>query len=299
MDDPGSSVSSALTERAIRKELRSAALQHPATILPLAIAVLSLFHLVGISPFSGQASWAIIPLVVAGIGAAGSFSWIYSIRHDVEYAKKVQEIMAVQSRESREVEEAELRQLRDTLRTGFSDVTSATGLRALADLVLEYEQLQLALDQPVANASLSLARLPGLSEETYRQGLNVLAKGLQLNRTIHTSNKGRLRAEIVDLQKEIETLRKDDSQARRVEILEGTVANRQERLELLNQQQLRVDELFYQCDRCEASLARTRIEVAALQAGTSETSVNAVVEPLQRTIDQAKDVQEEMKKLGF
>ena len=58
MDAPGTFVASRLTERVIRKELRSAALQHPATILPLAIGALSLFHLVGISPFLGQALWA-------------------------------------------------------------------------------------------------------------------------------------------------------------------------------------------------------------------------------------------------
>ena len=40
-----------LSEESIRKELRSEALQHPATMIPLALAGLSLIHLMGISPF--------------------------------------------------------------------------------------------------------------------------------------------------------------------------------------------------------------------------------------------------------
>ncbi len=68
---------------------------------------------------------------------------------------------------------------------------------------------------------------------------------------------------------------------------------------MINQQQYQADELLFQCSRCEASLSRTRIELASLQAGSSETSVSAVTESLQRTIDQAKEVQAELKKLGY
>ena len=47
------------------------------------------------------------------------------------------------------------------------------------------------------------------------------------------------------------------------------------------------------------SLSRTRIELVGLQAGGSETSVNAVTETLQNTITRAKEVQEELKQLGY
>lgn len=297
-DTAGLQTSSAedLTEASIRKALRSGALQHPATLLPFALAVLALADLliIGFSVF-----WAVVVLIAALLGAGVSFFWIYSFRHDVEYAKRVQEIMAIQGQESREVREAELQQLRDTLRTGFSSTNSEPELKALMNLVYEYEQLQLVLDRQDEKGSMSVAHIPGLAEETYRQGLNVLANELQLSRTIHTSNKARLEGEIVEIGKEIESLRADPKQARRIKIREETVASHRQRLEMINQQQYRVDELLYQCDRCEASLSRTRIELAALQAGGSETSVSAVTETLQRTIDQAREVQEELKRLGF
>ena len=119
-----------LSEASIRKELRSLALQHPATLIPFAIAALCVFFLlIGIIP----SVLAIIVLIVAVLVAVGSFVWIYSIRHDNEYAKLVQQIMATQGRESREVEEAELTDLRDTLKTGFSALESAPGLKALTN----------------------------------------------------------------------------------------------------------------------------------------------------------------------
>ena len=77
------------------------------------------------------------------------------------------------------------------------------------------------------------------------------------------------------------------------------MASHKERLDMIKQQELRVDKLLYQCDRCEASLHRTRIELASLKTESSETSVSAVTETLQRTINQAKEVQEELKRLGF
>ena len=42
-----------------------------------------------------------------------------------------------------------------------------------------------------------------------------------------------------------------------------------------------------------------RIELAALKADNVDASVNSVTQALQKTITQAKEVQEELKKLGY
>ena len=288
-----------LSEESIRKELRSEALQHPATMIPLALAGLSLIHLMGISPFPVGARWAIMLLIGSLAAGAGSFYWIYSIRFADAYAKLVQEIMAQQELESREANQAEVEQLREDLETGLTAIDSTAGLKALTDLDHEYEQLLLVLNHQDELSSISIAQIPGLAQDTYREGLNVLANGLQLSRAIHASNEEGLDAEIVQIQKEIEILSKDARQQIRVRIREETVASHQERLDMIAQQQCRVDELLFQCDRCEASLSRTRIELASVQAGSSEISVSAVTETLQRTIVQAKEVQDELRRLGF
>ncbi len=91
----------------------------------------------------------------------------------------------------------------------------------------------------------------------------------------------------------------DESQAERLRIKEDTLASHRQRLGILEQLQLSVDQLLFQAGRCEASLHRTRIELAAIRIGSSETSVDSVTEALRRTIQQAKEVQDELRRLGY
>lgn len=298
-DDSRASLVESLSEQAIRKELRSEAMQHPSTILPFALCILSIIYLVLLSPVLGGALGAIILLICSGVLAVGSFFWRYSIRYSQAYTTRVKEVMELQEQEQRGLEQAELKQLREELQGGFSGINSAEGLRAIKGLVHEYQQLQHGLGRRDETDPLSTARIPALTEDTYRQGLSVLADVLELDRVIHSSDKERLEAEIAEFEKEIESLRGDETQAEQVQIKEAMVTSHKERLDMIEQQQLRVDKLVYQCDRCEASLHRTRIELAALKADSSETSVSDVTETLERTINQAREVQEELKRLGY
>ena len=212
-----------LTEASIRKTLRSEALQHPATLIPLGLAGLALIHLSGISPFPIGALGAIALLIGSLAVGSGSFYWIYSIRHNAAYAKLVQEILAHQGQESLAASQAEVQQQWEDIRTGLIAIDSTAGLRALTDLDYEHEQLQLILERQDGATYTSIAHIPALALETYREGLNVLANGLHLSMAIHTSNKEGLEAEIVQIEKEIETLKKDDNQDRRVKIMRLTV----------------------------------------------------------------------------
>ena len=193
----------------------------------------------------------------------------------------------------------DLKHMREFLRGGFSKVNSDTGLKVLQELVYEYEQLQPVLSRRKETDPLSVVHIPALAEETYRQGLSVLEDALELTRAIYLPDVQRLEAEVVRLEREIEALSRDGTQTARVKMREETVASHRELLDLLQQQQLRVDELLHQSDRCQASLHRTRIELAALRADSSDVSVSAVTETLRRTINHAREVQEEMKRLGF
>lgn len=284
-----------LSEKAINKQLRKDAFKHPATLVPLALSVLFLIVLF-VTQFE---LWAIIALIVAVIAAAGSFFWRYNIRYNQEYAKRVQELMARQDRESGEAEKSDLQRSREEIQTGFSRVNSVEGLKALQELVHEYEQLQPVLGRGKDTDPLAVAHIPGLAEETYRQGLGVLAGCTDLMREIHSPNNKKLEVEVGELESEIESLKGDETQAERFKILEATVASHKERLELVNQQKLRVEGLLQQSDSCEASLHKTRIELAAMKADNADTSVSSVTNTLQRTITQAKEVQEELKKLGY
>ena len=193
----------------------------------------------------------------------------------------------------------DLERSREALGRGFSRLNSDVGLKVLHDMASEYEQLRPVLDSRRETDPLSVAHIPALVEETYRQGLSVLEDALELTQSIHLPDVQRLEAEVVRLEREIQSLRGDETQGARVKMREETMASHKELLDMIKQQQLRVDELLHQSDRCQASLHWTRIELAALRADSSGTSVTAVTETLRRTIDQARGVQEEMKRLGF
>ncbi|MFQ6026215.1 MAG: serine/threonine-protein kinase [Dehalococcoidia bacterium] len=90
---------SASSDRAFRNELRSRALQHPATILPLAVAALCAIYLLVFPYWILPPLMAGIALIAAGLVGAGSFAWIYFVRRDAEYAKLVREMKAQQGQE--------------------------------------------------------------------------------------------------------------------------------------------------------------------------------------------------------
>ena len=128
--------------------------------------------------------------------------------------------------------------------------------------------------------------------------MSVLGHALELVKTIQSPHNQRLRTEITNLENEILSIEEDDPQSARAQIKEQTLQSHKERLQLINRLELRVDELLHQANRCEATLHQTRIELAALKADSTETSISEVIQTLQNTILQAKEVQEEMKRLG-
>ena len=198
-----------------------------------------------------------------------------------------------------EKEEPDLDKVRTNLEKGFASLTSETGLTVLQDLVEEFEQLQPLLSRRKNSDPLAIAQVPALAQETYRQGMSILVDALDLAKTMDSSGVGKLQSEATKLESEMESMGGDENQVVRLRMKEELLASNKELLEMIAQQQVRVDELFHQSHLCQVSLHRTRIELAAIRADTSETKVSTYTDTLRRTIAQAKEVQEEMKRLGF
>ena len=198
-----------LSEASIKKQLRSEALQNPRTLIPLAVTALSLLQLLDLIPIPVATMWALISLIGSLVVGAGSFFWIYSIRHDDAWKKLVDEIMEQQTQLDQKASKTAVRRSRENLKNGFTGIDSEAGMKALTGLNNEYEQLQHDLSRQGDTASLSITQIPGLAEETYLEGLNVLGSGLRLSTAIHASKKGRLEEEIAQIEREIETLGKD------------------------------------------------------------------------------------------
>ncbi len=224
--------------------------------------------------------------------------------HYFELARETEEATArlmreAESRRADRYTSVEVQQTREGLEAGFSQINSSDGLSALQRLVYEYAQLQPLLERKHATDSIGLVHISAALGETYRIGLGLLYDALELLRAVHPSESRRLEAEVLELEEKIEAVGTDESQEERVKLMQVRMSSHLERLDIMQKQHLQIEELLHLSGRCEASLHRTRMELAALKAADSEISVNDATESLRRTIDQAKEIQEELKKLGF
>jgi hypothetical protein len=61
----------------------------------------------------------------------------------------------------------------------------------------------------------------------------------------------------------------------------------------------RARDLIFEAERCTAALAEARIELASIRAGDTQVDVDAVVETLQETIRRVREVQDELRRLGY
>jgi hypothetical protein len=284
-----------LSDTSIRWKTASDALQHPFTILPLAFCLLSLSYVSLLSPILGGGLLVSLLTLASGIACI----WSFRTQYVKEYLRKTRELAERVEEERTALEKAELERVIETIQTGFSSITCTEGLKVFTALIGEYEQLQPALERKRATDPLSLSLVTVLATETYRRGLSVLSDALELMLVIHTPGRGKFQKEIDELEQEIESLKKDKASLGRLRLKEETLATERERIEMLDKLQLNADQLFHEARRCEVSLQYTRIEVVALRTGGSKTSVDSVVEALQTTIQQVKEVQNELNRLGI
>ena len=215
-DDARPAGLASLSEPAIKRRLLSDAVQHPATLLPLAGSIVSALYLLLVSPVLGGSIWAVGLLALTGVVSIASFSWRYVFRYTEEYAKRARELMELLDRERARLEQVEVGQLREALQSGFSRVGDTDGLEALTELDAEYDQLQLALSRQIDGDLLSMSQVPGLAREAYRQGLSVLSDALDLTKVASKPGRERLEREVERLEKDIEGARGDDMQEERL-----------------------------------------------------------------------------------
>lgn len=293
-----------VTDASVRRAVLSEALQHPATEIPLATTALAAVFLLLYAPALtwlpaavSAAAWAL--LAMSAVIGTGSFIWQYVANFDKAYERMARVLHAQQQGASQQDEEAALILRRATLTTGFKETRVAEGHYVLRDLDFEYEHLKALIARHREADPLALSYLPALVDETYRQGLSVLEDAVELARATSSPKDQRLDAEIKELEARIGSASGVDDEMRRVRLWQESVAALRHRQEVISKERLRLEELLQHASRCETALNETRVELAALKADSWTVSVNAVLETLQKTIDQAKAVQEEMRTLGY
>jgi hypothetical protein len=296
-------VHEAITEAVVRRAVLSDALQHPATEIPLALSAVSgLFLLLYAPAFALPAAASTVAwvlLAASALAGVGSFTWRYGVNFDKAYAEKAQAMQGQQQGANRQDQQTELNQRREALAAGFEETRVAEGHYVLRDLTHEYEQLKGAIARHRETDPLALSYLPALVDETYRQGLSVLEDALGLARATASPKDQRLDSEIRELEDKLSAAKGKPDQEGRAKLWQESLATLRHRQELICKERLRLEELLHHASRCETALSQTHLELAGLKADSWTAGVNTVLESLQKTIDQAKAVQEELRKLGY
>ena len=189
--------------------------------------------------------------------------------------------------------------LRSKLRDGFVAIPCTEGQYALKALDYEYNELKAVLERHKERDPLAVARLPALTDATYLQGLSVLDDALELARSVSSPTNQRLETDLKDLTAKIDAAKTKAGADEQVKLWRAKASSDRQRLDLVDQHRLRLQQLLQQSDRCEGALQQTRMELVSLKADASSDGVDGVLETLQKTVDQAKAIQEEMRKLGY
>ena len=289
-----------LSESAVvRERLRLDALRHPTTLVAFGLMVVAVCYLVILLPGSIVRLATVAALTLAAAMAAVSFLWLYAVRHRERYAARCRRLTEMLEEAQCTTEREERDVLRMRLEQGFASLGLPKGVGAYRGLEEEFSKLCSVLENEHDSASLSTVAVPALATETYHRGLSVLGDALELMTIFQGASRGRLEGEIVELENEVESSGDDGVQGEIAWIRQDTLASHKHRLVRLDQLRLRADQLLHLAGRCEASLHNTRIEVAAIRAGGSASGVESVVSALQDTVLRAKEVQEELYRLGF
>ena len=139
--------------------------------------------------------------------------------------------------------------------------------------------------------------LPDLTEETYRHGMSALSDALELFEFADGSQRRRLDAELEDIEERLEHETYVDERTREHD--EQRRASHRQLLARHDEARQRARDLLFEAERCTAALAEARIEVASVRAGDTQVDIDAVVHTLQSTIRRIRDVQDELRKLGY
>jgi hypothetical protein len=268
------------------------ALQHPSAMLPLAVASLAAVYVALLAPVLGYG------LLAAAVGIAGLTGAIAGTvrRYSHEYVRAAERLRDRRERERYDRGKEELSKLHQTLHDAFSGIDATEGLKTLALLTMEFQQLLPALERRESDP-LSMVLVPALGIETYRQGLSALGEVFNLWTPAPTID--RLREDVAVLEKDVERLAADQSQAGLLEIRKASLEQRRDLLRRHSEQELRRERVLFAAQSCEATLHRTRIDIAEIRSGGSEASVDAVINALRRTIDQTREIQAEIRRQGY
>ncbi len=270
------------TPRAIQRAVLQATLQHPATTLPEALATVAALWsvVIDLSPAS--------LLAMLGFGFAGVVAWVinYVGRGDTLAEQHIQKLRALRAEyERHEVEELALA----CQRAGFVD-----GAKEVQELTNSYHQLhQFLREQHAGQEHASSARFHVLAEETYRHGVALLHRALNLFQALQSFD-------VHALEQERQAWISQQQQEGPSESLGRNIEAHTKRLDRYHRREEELRTLIAQLNELETALATSYLEIIDLvgqetSAGLFESGAAA---HLERAVEAARRVEQRLRGFG-
>jgi hypothetical protein len=270
------------TPRAIQRAVLHDTLQHPATILPAALATVAALWSVAIdlSPAS--------LLAMLGFGFVSTAAWVvnYVGRGDILAAEHIQKLRALRADyERREVEELALA----CQRAGFS-----AGTKEIQELTAAYHKLQQFLRQrPAGQGHASSERFRVLAEETYRHGVALLQRALNLFQALQSFD-------VHTLEQERQAWIGQQQQAGPSEGLARNIEAHTKRLDRYHRREEELQTLIAQLNELETALATAYLEIVDLvgQEPGVRLFESRAASHLERAVEAARRVEQRLRGFG-
>jgi hypothetical protein len=282
------------SNRAVSHAVFSEAIQHPTTLFPAAIALLSGLYM-GLVSFD-ETSLAVT--LVSGLFSLASWIYHYFVRGEAiaeNYIKELKEKR--KDYKKQQVEDIEER----CKAAGFTE-----GQQAARELLEAYTRLyQFLKEKSVKVKSKTAQRFMILAEETYDQGVQFLNKALVLYQALVQIDEKKLINELRAWQEEVKGLEKyknknEEQKDLVIQALQEKIDSHRKRLELFSGRGETLKQLMDQCEVLEATLDSTYLEVVDLIDSDPLMSVKHenAASNLERAVSAARKAEDRLRNLG-
>ena len=270
------------TPRAVQRAVLQDTLQHPATILPGALAmVVALWSVaIDLSPASLMA--------VLGFGFVSAAAWVinYVGRGEKLAEQHVQKLRALRAEyERREVEELALA----CQRAGF-----LAGAKEAQELTDAYHKLhQFLVEQQTGQRGASGERFRALAEDTYRHGVALLHKALNLFQALQG-------VDVDTLEQERQAWIKQQEQEGPSESLARNIETHTKRLDRYHRRQEELRALLAQLNELETALETAYLEVVDLVGQDASRGLfeSGAATHLEIAVEAARRVEQRLRGFG-
>ncbi len=282
------------SKRAVMQAVFSEAIQHPTTLFPAAIALLSGLYM-GLVSFD-ETSLAVT--LVSGLLSLASWIYHYFVRGETVAEKYIKELKEKRKDyKKQQVEDIEAK----CQAAGFTE-----GQQAAKELLEAYTRLYQFLKEKFQQIkSMTAQRFMILAEEAYDQGVQFLNKALVLYRALEQIDEKKLIKELRAWEEEVKNLEKyknkDEEQKDMViQVLQEKINSHRKRLELFSGRGETLKQLLDQCEVLEATLDSAYLEVVDLIDSDRLMSVKPdnVASNLERAVAAARKAEDRLRNLG-